>query len=130
MRKGSIIGVHDIQLAMPEGGEEAARGFYSGLLGIPEVPKPPLQARRGGVWFETETVRIHLGVEQDFRPAKKAHPGLLVDDLRSLSKRLAGAGYEVVSGEPLEAYEHLYVNDRFGNRLELLHRILLLEEAR
>jgi hypothetical protein len=94
-----IIGLHHIQLAMPAGREGVARRFYSGLLGIPEVGKPPELAKRGGVWFETNCVRVHLGVEQDFRPARKAHPGLLVRDLQSLSKRLAEAGYEVTNGE-------------------------------
>jgi catechol 2,3-dioxygenase-like lactoylglutathione lyase family enzyme len=116
----AVIGIHHIQLAMPVGGEAAARQFYSGVLGVPEVPKPLPQAKRGGVWFETNEIRIHLGIEQDFRPARKAHPGLLVRDLRVLSQRLADGGYEVTEGEPLEGYEHIYVNDPFGNRLELL----------
>src|SRR5438132_14161674 len=90
--EGAIIGIHHIQLAIPVGAEQAARRFYSDVLGIPEVPKPLPHAKRGGVWFETSTIRIHLGIEQDFRPAKKAHPGLLVRDLRSLSKRLTEAG--------------------------------------
>ena len=116
----SIIEVHHVQLAMPAGGEDAARCFYSVVLGVPEVPKPSELAKRGGVWFETDGVKIHLGVEQDFRPARKAHPGLLVRDLQSLSKRLAGAGHEVTNGEPLDGYQHIYVNDPFGNRLEFL----------
>jgi len=116
----TIIGVHHVQLAMPIGGEESARNFYSSLLGIPEVPKPPEQAKRGGVWFETANVRVHLGVEADFRPARKAHPGLLVRDLQLLVARLRDVGGEVISGEPMEGYEHVYVNDPFGNRLELL----------
>jgi catechol 2,3-dioxygenase-like lactoylglutathione lyase family enzyme len=120
MTEGAIIGIHHIQLAMPTGREDDARRFYSGVLGIPEVQKPADLVRRGGVWFETGNLRVHLGVEQDFRPAQKAHPGLLVRDLKLLSKRLAGAGYDVKAGEPLEGYEHIYVNDPFGNRLELL----------
>jgi catechol 2,3-dioxygenase-like lactoylglutathione lyase family enzyme len=119
MTEGAIIGIHHVQLAMPAGGEEVARRFYSGLLGISEVLKPAELAKRGGVWFETDRIRIHLGIEKDFRPAQKAHPGLLVNDLPSLSKRLVEAGSEVVGGEPLEGYEHVYVNDPFGNRLEL-----------
>jgi hypothetical protein len=84
------------------------------------VPKPVELARRGGVWFETATIRIHLGVEQDFLPARKAHPGLLVADLRMLAEQLTNAGYNVTEGELMQGYEHLYVNDPFGNRLELL----------
>jgi catechol 2,3-dioxygenase-like lactoylglutathione lyase family enzyme len=123
MSDGTIVGIHHLQLAMPAGAEEAARRFYGDALGITEVPKPMPQATRGGVWFENDQVRIHLGIEQDFRPAKKAHPGLLVQDLEALSHRLLEAGYEVIDGEPLEGYEHIYVNDPFGNRLELLqHR--------
>jgi catechol 2,3-dioxygenase-like lactoylglutathione lyase family enzyme len=120
MNDGPIIGIHHVQLAMPAGREDDARRFYSGVLGIPEVQKPADLARRGGAWFETGDLRVHLGVETDFRPAHKAHPGLLVRDLKLLSKQLTDAGYEVTKGEPLEGYEHVYVNDPFGNRLELL----------
>src|SRR3954471_12896193 len=98
----AVIGIHHIQLAMPVGGEALARQFYDGVLGVPEVPKPAELAKRGGLWFETDQIRIHLGVEQDFRAARKAHPGLLVRDLRLLSLRLASAGYEVTEGDPLE----------------------------
>ena len=73
-----IVAIDHVQLAMPPGGEQAARDFYSGVLGLPEVPKPPVLAARGGCWFERDGVRLHLGVEEDFRPARKAHPALLV----------------------------------------------------
>jgi catechol 2,3-dioxygenase-like lactoylglutathione lyase family enzyme len=116
----SVIGVHHVQLAMPGGGEDDARRFYSGLLEIPEVQKPAELAKRGGAWFETSAVRVHLGVEADFRPAKKAHPGLLVENLESLIMRLRDAGYEVAGAEPMAGYNHIYVYDPFGNRLELL----------
>jgi len=119
----TITGVHHIQLAMPTGGEDEARRFYSDLLGIPEVRKPPELAKRGGVWFEKDEIRVHLGVEQDFRPARKAHPGLLVRDLHELSERLVNAGHGIADAEPLEGYEHIYVNDPFGNRLELLQPV-------
>ena len=125
MSECAVTGIHHVQLAMPPSGEAAARRFYSDLLGIPEVPKPVELARRGGVWFETATIRIHLGVEQDFRPARKAHPGLLVADLRMLAEQLTNAGYNVTDGEPMQGYEHLYVNDPFGNRLELLQPSVL-----
>ena len=116
----AVIGVHHVQLAMPSGGEAAARRFYSELLGIPEVPKPADLAKRGGAWFETAVVKVHLGIEADFRPAKKAHPGLLVEGLSAMIARLNDAGFTVVSGEPMEGYQHVYVHDPFGNRLELL----------
>jgi catechol 2,3-dioxygenase-like lactoylglutathione lyase family enzyme len=105
---------------MPAGGEDDARRFYSGLLEISEVSKPAELAKRGGAWFETSAVRVHLGVEADFRPARKAHPGLLVENLESLIMRLRDAGYEVVAAEPMAGYNHIYVHDPFGNRLELL----------
>ena len=115
-----IVGVDHVQLAMPAGREDEARAFYSRLLGLPEVPKPPELAKRGGAWFESERVKVHLGVDKDFRPAKKAHPGLLVRGLRDLAARLAAAGHRVVDDEPLEGYERVYVDDPFGNRLELM----------
>jgi catechol 2,3-dioxygenase-like lactoylglutathione lyase family enzyme len=115
-----IVGIHHVQLAMPAGREEDARGFYERLLGIPEVPKPLVLATRGGAWFENGSVKIHVGVESEFRAARKAHPGLLVRDLRDLVRRLRDAGVSVVDDEPLSGYDRVYVDDPFGNRLELL----------
>lgn len=115
-----VVGVDHVQLAMPAGREQEARAFYSGLLGIPEITKPPALAARGGVWFEAGAVKIHLGVDPEFRPARKAHPGLLVRALDSLIDRLRRAGYAIVDDEPLEGYLRVYVSDPFGNRLELL----------
>ena len=109
-----------VQLAMPAGREADARAFYQGALGIPEVKKPANLAKRGGCWFERGALKIHLGVEADFRPARKAHPALIVEDLASLSAALAKAGYPVRSDEPLEGYTRLYVDDPFGNRIELM----------
>jgi catechol 2,3-dioxygenase-like lactoylglutathione lyase family enzyme len=105
---------------MPAGGEELARRFYTGVLGIPEVPKPFPQNTRGGAWFETDEIRIHLGIEQDFRPARKAHPAILVSDLKTLTQRLDAAEIAVIEGEPLEGYEHIYVSDPFDNRIEFI----------
>jgi catechol 2,3-dioxygenase-like lactoylglutathione lyase family enzyme len=115
--------IDHIQLAMPAGQEDVARSFYSGLLGITEIPKPPHLARRGGVWFERDSVKIHLGIDPDFRPATKAHPGLIVRDLQALLKDLKAAGFESVEAEPLPGFEHVYIADPFGNRLELMQRI-------
>jgi len=115
-----IEGIEHIQLAMPAGQEDTARGFYSGLLEIPEVPKPADLAKRGGVWFESGQVKVHLGVDPDFRPARKAHPGLLVRNLRELVRRLRVAGIEVVEAEPLAGWDHVYIADPFGNRIELM----------
>jgi catechol 2,3-dioxygenase-like lactoylglutathione lyase family enzyme len=115
----AILAIEHVQLAMPPGGEGDARAFYAGLLGIPEVPKPPELAKRGGVWFEAGALKIHLGVEADFRPARKAHPALLVGDLRALVDRLRAAGVDV-RDDPLDGHYRVYVADPFGNRIELL----------
>ena len=115
-----IAALHHVQLAMPAGGEQAAREFYSGLFGIPEVPKPADLLKRGGVWFESAQVRIHLGIEADFRPARKAHPCLLVADLPALIRRLRDAGHEVIDDDRVADCLRAYVNDPFGNRIELM----------
>ncbi len=109
-----------VQLAMPLGREPEARAFYQGVLGIPEEAKPPHLAARGGCWFRTDAVKVHLGVEEDFRPARKAHPAFIVDDLAALARRLSEAGCRVVADEPLAGYDRLYVDDPFGNRIELM----------
>ncbi len=114
-----------VQLAMPAGGEDAARLFYCATLGIPEVRKPAHLAKRGGCWFENGSLKIHLGVEQNFKPAKKAHPALVVSDLAALVKRLSDNGYRVVEDEPLEGYDRRYVDDPFGNRIELMEPVQL-----
>ncbi len=118
-----IVALDHVQLAMPPGREAEARAFYQGLLGLPEVPKPPNLAKRGGCWFERGEVKVHLGVEQEFRPARKAHPALRVRDLASVRAALEAGGVAVRHDEPLEGYERCYVDDPFGNRIELLEPI-------
>jgi catechol 2,3-dioxygenase-like lactoylglutathione lyase family enzyme len=118
-----VLAIDHVQLAMPPGGEDAARAFYGRLLGLPEQPKPPHLAARGGCWFESATVKVHLGVEPDFHPARKAHPALLVTDLPALVRTLAAGGVEIVEDEPLAGYDRVYVSDPFGNRLELLEPV-------
>lgn len=118
-----VLGLHHVQLAMPPGAEATAVGFYAGVLGIPEVAKPEHLAVRGGCWFELGAIRIHLGVEDDFRPAAKAHPALVVSDLGELRLRLEAAGAPIVDDEPLPGFERTYTQDPFGNRLELLEAI-------
>lgn len=115
-----IIGLDHVQLAMPAGQEDRAREFYGVLLGIAEVPKPAELARRGGAWFENAHVKIHLGVEADFRPARKAHPGLLIDDLRALIDVLRTHGYEVTDDKAIDGVFRAFVSDPFGNRIELI----------
>lgn len=115
-----VHGLDHVQLAMPAGEEARAREFYSGILGLTEVPKPANLAKRGGAWFEGGALRVHLGVEADFRPARKAHPAFLVQHLDAMTRHLQRAGVAVVTDEPLEGYHRIYVSDPFGNRIELL----------
>ena len=115
-----VMSLEHVQLAMPAGGEERARAFYRDALGIPETPKPPHLAKRGGCWFERGDLKIHLGVEADFRPARKAHPALLVEDLKALETKLRSLGYVLRDDEPLEGYHRIYVDDPFDNRIELM----------
>jgi catechol 2,3-dioxygenase-like lactoylglutathione lyase family enzyme len=118
-----IVAIEHVQLAMPPGQEAAARDFYEGVLGIPEVPKPPHLAKRGGAWFERGALKIHLGVEADFRPARKAHPALLVKDLQVLIARLKQHHHQVIDDDPMEGYLRVYVADPFGNRIELMEPV-------
>lgn len=118
-----VIGVDHVQLAMPAAAEDAAVAFYSGVLGLRQVEKPEHLRARGGCWFEGGAARVHLGVDSDFRAARKAHPGLLVDDLGSVVSACSAAGVAVTRDQPLEGYDRVYVDDPFGNRLELLQRL-------
>jgi hypothetical protein len=104
----------------PQAARSRLAPFTSRLLGIPEVPKPANLAKRGGCWFERGSLRIHLGIEADFRPARKAHPAFIVDDLASLSAALVKAGHRVSTDEPLEGYTRIFLDDPFGNRIELM----------
>ena len=115
-----LLRLDHVQLTMPPGGEDAARGFYAGALGLAEVVKPPNLAARGGCWFERGTLKVHLGVERDFRPARKAHPAFLVEDLPALVATLAARGHTATGDEPLAGYDRVYVDDPFGNRIELM----------
>lgn len=115
-----IIGLDHVQLAMPAGQEAQARAFYTGVLGLTEEPKPANLLGRGGVWFRGGALRLHLGVDPDFRAARKAHPAFLVHDLHGLAERCQSAGYPPTTDEPLEGFNRFYVSDPFGNRIELL----------
>jgi catechol 2,3-dioxygenase-like lactoylglutathione lyase family enzyme len=123
LSKNELLGFDHVQLAMPKGREEQARQFYVDVLGFDEVPKPDALAARGGCWFESGDVRLHLGVELDFQPAKKAHPALLVSDLRALAATLEASGCAVREDEPLPGYDRLFTDDPFGNRIELMQRL-------
>lgn len=116
-----VLRLDHVQLAMPAGLEADAVAFYEGVLGIPHVPKPAHLAARGGCWFERGGLKVHLGIDTNFRPATKAHPAFIVDDVRTLATTLTAAGYEVNDDEPLDGFDRVYVSDPFGNRIELMH---------
>jgi catechol 2,3-dioxygenase-like lactoylglutathione lyase family enzyme len=112
--------LHHVQLAIPPGGEERCRAFWSGVLGLTELDKPPTLAARGGCWFAGGGLEVHLGVEADFVPARKAHPGILVADLQGLAARLESAGSTVTWDDEFPGHDRFYAADPFGNRLEFL----------
>lgn len=115
--------LHHVQLAMPPGGEGAARRFYGELLGLAEAPKPAALAARGGCWFRGDDIEIHLGIEPEFRAADKAHPGVLLeelDDLEALAGRLRAAGVDVQWDDEFPGHRRFYARDAHGNRLEFL----------
>jgi diguanylate cyclase (GGDEF)-like protein/PAS domain S-box-containing protein len=120
-----LVGIDHVQLAMPPGEEAESRAeeFYSGVLGLTRVPKPPEMAARGGCWFESPAVHLHLGVEHDFLPATKAHPGLLVDDLDVVCERIAAAGGDVRPADDLPGVFRVHTDDPFGNRIELVQAV-------
>lgn len=119
----ALVGIHHVQLAAPPGAEPLMREFYVGVLGMVEVAKPPVLAARGGVWFRAAGIEIHIGVEEDFRPARKAHPGILVRELQAMARRLRAAGHDVRVDGLLPGFRRFYVDDPVGNRLELLEPI-------
>jgi catechol 2,3-dioxygenase-like lactoylglutathione lyase family enzyme len=119
-----ILSIDHIQIAMPAGEEDKARAFYIEQLGFTEILKPPDLAKRGGAWFQVGHVQLHLGVEAEFRPARKAHPAFLVEDLDLLIASVQRAGYETdTSQPPLDGYKRAHVFDPFGNRIELMEMI-------
>ena len=109
-----------VQLAVPEGAEEACRAFWGGVLGLPEVPKPQSMLVRGGCWFDGPGFQIHLGVEADFRPALKAHPAFQIRGIRTLADRLIAAGHPVTWSDDVPGQDRFHTADPFGNRLEFL----------
>jgi catechol 2,3-dioxygenase-like lactoylglutathione lyase family enzyme len=117
-----IIALDHVQLAMPAGEEAAARRFYGEVLGLEEIPKPAALAGRGGAWFRGGSVELHLGVEDDFRPARKAHPAFRVRGLSGLIRRCVDAGHPVERAVPLPGVERVHLHDPFGNQIELVER--------
>jgi catechol 2,3-dioxygenase-like lactoylglutathione lyase family enzyme len=116
----SILRIDHVQLAMPRGGEGAGRQFYGALLGLEEIAKPAVLAVSGGLWFRLGDTQIHLGVESEFRPARKAHVAFEVADLDGLVERCRVAGHEVRPDERLPERRRVFVDDAFGNRIELI----------
>ena len=112
-----VRAIDHVQLAIPAGGEASARAFYTGVLGLVEVPKPAALAARGGCWFERGDVRVHVGVEADFRPARKAHPAFVVAGLVAL---VARRGLTVTWSDEIPGTRRCHIDDPFGNRIELI----------
>jgi len=119
-----LTGIDHVQLAIPSGQEGLARTFYRDLLGLSEVPKPPEMAKRGGAWFENECVKVHVGVDSDFRPAKKAHPAFVVDGLDEFLRKCADSGIQATEAEGAGGYRRFHILDPFGNRIELMEKVI------
>ncbi len=115
MSNFKVVGLDHVQLAIPVNGENAARAFYVGRLGLTEVAKPAALAGRGGCWFEGPGIRLHLGIEDPFAPAQKAHPALVVDDLEAARSDLDGGEISALPG-----WRRFYIADPFGNRIEVM----------
>jgi catechol 2,3-dioxygenase-like lactoylglutathione lyase family enzyme len=117
---GRLLGLHHVQLAAPPGSDELSRHFYGTVLGMTEAPKPPALAARGGVWFRSEEFELHVGIEEGFRPAGKAHPGIIVSDIDAVVKRLGDHGVAVQWDDNFPGFRRCHLADPHGNRLELL----------
>jgi catechol 2,3-dioxygenase-like lactoylglutathione lyase family enzyme len=115
-----IRGIDHVQLAAPRGCEITARAFYGGLLGVQEIEKPEALKARGGAWFAAGAVQLHIGIEEPFNPAKKAHPALVVEDLDTLSQQLTAAGHKCTWDDAIPGTRRFYCDDPFGNRLEFV----------
>jgi catechol 2,3-dioxygenase-like lactoylglutathione lyase family enzyme len=116
----TILGIDHVQVAAPRGCEAEARAFYGALLGLTELAKPPELAKRGGCWFACGALQLHLGVEAEFRPAKKAHPAFAVTDLADMEAKVRAAGHAITTDAPSEGRERFFTADPFGNRIELI----------
>jgi len=115
-----LLGIDHVQLAAPAGCEDAARDFYGRILGLPELSKPEALRNRGGCWFQCGTHQIHIGVDANFRPAKKSHPAIAVADLRELRQRFTAAGIAVQDDDAIPGARRFYAEDPWGNRLEFV----------
>lgn len=111
--------LHHVQVSCPPGGEDAARRFYADVLGLREIEKPPRLAARGGAWFAAEEFELHVGVEQEFAPARKAHPAFGVDDVDGFAQRVAAAGFPVQWDDAVPNVRRFHTADGNGNRVEI-----------
>lgn len=114
----SVVGLHHVQIACPAGSEDAMRSFYAELVGLPEIPKPPVLAARGGVWFTVGAHELHCGVEGPFVPARKAHPAIAVTDVDTLAAALEAAGCELAWETSIPGVRRFHTSDPVGNRVE------------
>lgn len=112
--------IDHVQLAAPKGSEDSARKFFGGILGFEEIEKPPVLKKRGGAWFKYGSCQIHIGIEEPFVPAQKAHPAFELENIEGLKEHLAAAGVEYIEDDNLPGANRIYVQDPFGNRIELL----------
>jgi catechol 2,3-dioxygenase-like lactoylglutathione lyase family enzyme len=119
----AILGVDHVQIVIPIGGEDRARAFYAGILGFAEVDKPPQMAERKSIWFVAGAVNLHLGIELDFTPAKRAHPAFVVDGLDTILASCERAGITTKPDTSFNGFRRVHVFDPFGNRLELMERL-------
>jgi catechol 2,3-dioxygenase-like lactoylglutathione lyase family enzyme len=118
-----FVKLHHVQLAIPEGGEDRSRIFWRDLLGMEELEKPSVLAGRGGCWFRGGGLEVHLGVEREFAPALKAHPGILVSDVAGLAAALDESGVLVAWDNDFPGFRRFYADDPFGNRLEFMEQL-------
>lgn len=116
----SVLSIDHVQIAIPKGGEDLARRFYGTVLGLEEKPKPSVLAKRGGAWFEKGEVKIHLGVDAGFSPAKKAHVCFVVDDLGTVEKEMKDNGFDVIADTAIKEIRRFFTADPFGNRIEFM----------
>jgi catechol 2,3-dioxygenase-like lactoylglutathione lyase family enzyme len=119
----AILRIDHVQIAIPPGADDIARRFYGEVLGLAEIPKPAALTRRGGAWFALGEAQLHLGVAADFRPAKRAHVALEVDDLDRIAARCQTAGHEPRSDGAVPGRRRLFVDDPFGNRIEIIEAL-------
>lgn len=127
--RASVPSIHHVQVAIPTGGEDQARWFFGTLLELEEIGKPENLRARGGVWFQTGNLQLHLGIDPSFAAATKAHVAFEFVDLVTVRERLSGAGFVMSDDESLPGFERFYVSDPFGNRIECLSPLTTGDQA-